>query len=59
MHFGRLPSRWTTSSPALHAWYLAVCVDAIEWVELPSAFGMPQYADGGMMASKPYIASGK
>jgi deoxyribodipyrimidine photolyase-related protein len=34
-------------------------VDAIEWVELPSAFGMSQYAVGGMMASKPYIASGK
>jgi len=33
-------------------------VDAVEWVELPNTLGMSQYADGGMMASKPYIASG-
>ena len=44
---------------ALHAWYLAVYVDAVEWVELPNVLGMSQYADGGLMASKPYIASGK
>ena len=43
----------------VHAWYLAVYVDAVEWVELPNTLGMSQYADGGMMASKPYIASGK
>ena len=34
-------------------------VDAVEWVELPNTLGMSQYADGGVMASKPYIASGK
>lgn len=44
---------------ALHAWYLAVYVDAVEWVELPNTLGMSQYADGGVMASKPYVASGK
>jgi len=43
----------------VHAWYLAVYVDAVEWVELPNTLGMSQYADGGMMASKPYIATGK
>jgi deoxyribodipyrimidine photolyase-related protein len=43
----------------VHAWYLAVYVDAIEWVELPNTLGMSQYADGGVMASKPYAASGK
>jgi deoxyribodipyrimidine photolyase-related protein len=43
----------------VHAWYLAVYVDAVEWVELPNTLGMSQYADGGLMASKPYIASGK
>lgn len=44
---------------AVHEWYLAVYVDAVEWVELPNTLGMSQYADGGVMASKPYAASGK
>ena len=43
----------------VHEWYLAVYVDAVEWVELPNTFGMSQAADGGLMASKPYIASGR
>jgi len=43
----------------VHVWYLAVYVDAIEWVELPNTLGMSQYADGGIMASKPYIATGR
>jgi deoxyribodipyrimidine photolyase-related protein len=43
----------------VHQWYLAVYVDAVEWVELPNTLGMSQYADGGLMASKPYVATGK
>jgi deoxyribodipyrimidine photolyase-related protein len=43
----------------VHQWYLAVYVDAVEWVELPNTLGMSQFADGGVMASKPYAASGK
>jgi deoxyribodipyrimidine photolyase-related protein len=42
----------------VHAWYLAVYVDAVEWAELPNTLGMSQYGDGGLMASKPYAASG-
>ncbi len=42
----------------IHEWYLAVYVDAVEWVELPNTLGMSQYADGGVMASKPYVATG-
>ncbi len=44
---------------AVHEWYLAVYVDAVEWVELPNTLGMSQFADGGVMASKPYAATGK
>jgi deoxyribodipyrimidine photolyase-related protein len=40
-------------------WYLAVYVDAFEWVELPNTLGMALHGDGGLMASKPYAASGK
>jgi len=39
-------------------WYLVVFADAYEWVELPNVHGMILYADGGVMASKPYAASG-
>lgn len=42
----------------IHEWYLAVYVDAVEWVELPNVIGLSQFADGGIMASKPYSATG-
>lgn len=41
-----------------HQWYLMVYADAFEWVELPNTLGMSQFADGGLLASKPYISSG-
>jgi deoxyribodipyrimidine photolyase-related protein len=44
---------------AVHEWYLSVYVDAVEWVELPNTLGMSQYGDDGLMASKPYVATGK
>ena len=43
----------------IHEWYLAVYVDAVEWVEAPNTMGMSQHADGGLLASKPYAASGR
>jgi deoxyribodipyrimidine photolyase-related protein len=42
----------------VNAWYLAVYADAFEWVELPNTHGMAIHADGGVLASKPYAASG-
>jgi deoxyribodipyrimidine photolyase-related protein len=42
----------------VNAWYLTVYADAFEWAELPNTHGMALYADGGVMGSKPYAASG-
>ncbi len=42
----------------IERWYLAVYIDAFDWVELPNTHGMALYADGGLLASKPYAASG-
>jgi deoxyribodipyrimidine photolyase-related protein len=43
---------------AVNEWYLLVYADAYEWVELPNVTGMVLFADGGIMGSKPYAASG-
>ncbi|WP_330960207.1 cryptochrome/photolyase family protein [Photobacterium sp. 53610] len=40
------------------AWYLGIYIDAIEWVEMPNTRGMSQFADDGIIATKPYAASG-
>lgn len=40
------------------AWYLGIYIDAIEWVEITNTRGMSQFADGGLVATKPYISSG-
>jgi deoxyribodipyrimidine photolyase-related protein len=43
---------------AVDDWYLAVYADAYEWVEMPNTRGMATFADGGIMGTKPYAASG-
>lgn len=42
----------------VNTWYLIVYADAFEWVEMPNVTGMILFADGGLLASKPYAASG-
>jgi deoxyribodipyrimidine photolyase-related protein len=42
---------------AVHHWYLGIYIDAFEWVELPNTLGMSQFADGGLLATKPYVSS--
>ena len=44
---------------AVNDWYMCVYSDAYEWVELPNTHGMAIWADGGIVGSKPYAASGK
>ena len=41
----------------LSRWYLGIYIDAFEWVELPNTVGMSQFADGGLLATKPYVSS--
>ncbi|NNF19124.1 MAG: cryptochrome/photolyase family protein [Flavobacteriaceae bacterium] len=48
----------TQTDPAeVDQWYLGVYIDAIEWVELTNTRGMSQFADGGLLATKPYVSS--
>ncbi|WP_205780369.1 cryptochrome/photolyase family protein [Flagellimonas oceanensis] len=48
----------TQVDPAeVDAWYLGVYIDAIEWVEITNTRGMSQFADGGLVATKPYVSS--
>ena len=39
------------------AWYLGIYIDAIEWVEITNTRGMSQFADGGIVGTKPYVSS--
>lgn len=41
----------------VHRWYLGIYIDAIEWVELPNTLAMSQFADGGGLATKPYVSA--
>jgi deoxyribodipyrimidine photolyase-related protein len=56
---GLFPLLLGVEPDAVHGWYGAVYVDAVDWVERPNTLGMSQFADGGLMASKPYIATGQ
>jgi deoxyribodipyrimidine photolyase-related protein len=42
----------------VNRWHLSMYIDAIDWVSLPNVLGMSQYADDGLLATKPYCASG-
>ena len=43
---------------AFHEWHMAMYLDSIDWASLPNTLGMSQYGDGGIVGSKPYVATG-
>jgi deoxyribodipyrimidine photolyase-related protein len=47
-----------TNPDEVDDWYLGIYIDAVEWVQLPNTRGMSQFADGGIIATKPYVSSG-
>ena len=47
-----------TNPDEVDDWYLGIYIDALEWVQLPNTRGMSQFADGGLIATKPYVSSG-
>lgn len=46
-----------TNPDDVDQWYLGIYADAVEWVQITNTRGMSQFADGGMIATKPYISS--
>ena len=47
-----------THPDQVDAWYLGIYIDALQWVEITNTRGMSQFADGGLVATKPYVSSG-
>jgi len=46
-----------TSPEEIYTWFMGYFVDAYDWVMVPNVYGMSQYADGGVIITKPYVSS--
>lgn len=58
MVLGQFALLWGADPREFHEWHLAMYLDAIDWVSAPNTIGMSQFADGGIVGTKPYCASG-
>lgn len=58
MVLGLFAQLYGVSPKLFHRWHMAMYADAVDWVSAPNTIGMSQYGDGGLMATKPYCASG-
>ncbi len=59
MVLGLFALLYGVSPTSFHQWHMAMYADAVDWVSLPNALGMSQFADGGMVGTKPYCATGQ
>lgn len=59
MVFGLFAQLYGTHPYEFHRWHMSMYVDAVDWVSLPNTLGMSQFGDGGVVGTKPYVATGK
>ncbi|MGF1510831.1 MAG: cryptochrome/photolyase family protein [Myxococcota bacterium] len=59
MVLGLFSQLWGVHPYRFHEWHMKMYVDAVDWVSLPNTLGMSQYGDGGIVGTKPYVATGK
>jgi deoxyribodipyrimidine photolyase-related protein len=58
MVMGLFALLWGAHPYRVHDWHMEMYLDAVDWVSLPNVLGMSQHADGGLVGTKPYAASG-
>ena len=58
MVLGNFAQLWGANPRQFHDWHMAMYLDAIDWVSMPNTIGMSQFADGGVVGTKPYCSSG-
>lgn len=56
MMFGNIMLLCEFDPDDVHQWFMELFIDAYDWVMVPNVYGMSQFADGGLMATKPYIS---
>jgi deoxyribodipyrimidine photolyase-related protein len=59
MVFGLFAQLFGVHPYGFHRWHMAMYLDAVDWVSLPNTLGMSQFGDGGVVGTKPYVATGK